>query len=150
MKVPPLYGEIYARASRWGKLFTREEIDQRNPFDLKSLLATLPGVHVNDQGITFERCQAGLTGLRLNSGNARSTNSLSAERRPGHVQVYVDGHRYTWTTADQGAEADADRIIKGISPYTVEAMEVYTGIARIPPEFLTDACAAIVIWTKGY
>jgi hypothetical protein len=29
-------------------------------------------------------------------------------------------------------------------------MEVYTGIARIPGEYLEDACAVIAIWTKAY
>jgi len=29
-------------------------------------------------------------------------------------------------------------------------MEVYSGITQIPTEFLDDACAVIVIWTKAY
>lgn len=152
VKVPPRYGAVYERAARgWGKLFTREDIEQRNPSDLKALLATLPGVQTNDRGVTFQRCQADLHNLSAAlSGGSGSRSTLSAKRRPGNVQVYVDGLRLTWTTDDQQAEADADRVISRIHPSTIEAMEVYTGVARIPAEFLSDACAAIVIWTKAY
>jgi hypothetical protein len=149
VKVPPRFGAVYERASRgWGKLFTREDIQQRNPVDLKTLLATLPGVQVNDRGLTFHRCQADLNNLSRALSGGQS--SPTAKRRPGYVQVYVDGHRLTWTTDDQSAEADADQVISKIYPSSIEAMEVYTGVARIPAEFMSDACAAIVIWTKSY
>ena len=37
-----------------------------------------------------------------------------------------------------------------VTPRDIEAIEVYTGVARIPAEFLEDACAVIAIWTKSH
>ena len=45
---------------------------------------------------------------------------------------------------------EADAGLRGVHPLSVEAMEVYTGVAQIPAEFLEDACAVIVIWTRSY
>jgi hypothetical protein len=107
-------GIAYQRAARgWGKLFTRKDVEERSPSDLKSLLGTLPAVLINDRGVTFQRCQADL-------------NNLS--------------------TALSGGQAGGTTP----QPVRLELMEVYTGVARIPAEFLADSCAAIVIWTKAY
>ena len=59
------------------------------------------------------------------------------------VQVYIDGTRVTQSSS----VTDALRLV---TPRDIEAMEVYTGVARIPAEFLNDACAVIAIWTKSY
>jgi len=150
-RVPPRFEAVYDRAARgWGKLFTGEDIRERSPSDLKSLLATLPGVQVNDRGVTFQRCQADLNNISVALSGRTSGDQIGASRRPGNVQVYVDGHRLTFATNDPNAEADAERVLSRISPVEVEAMEVYTGVARLPPEFMSDACAAIVIWTRAY
>ena len=144
--VPPRLGEVYSRAARgWGKLFTADDIRQQNPSDLGALLNTLPTVTVNDRGMTFNRCQAGLDAL----GNALSGGG-TATRAPGKVQVYVDGMRMSAVTGDTGGDRDAHKILTQIHPSSVAAMEVYTGVARLPGEFHTDACAAIAIWTKSY
>jgi hypothetical protein len=141
--VPPRLGEVYTRAARgWGKLFTADDIRQQNPSDLGALLNTVPTVTVNDRGMTFNRCQAGLDAL----GSALSgggTNQYS----PGKVQIYVDGMRLS---SSSGPDRDATRILAQIHPSNVAAMEVYTGVARLPGEFHSDACAAIAIWTKSY
>jgi hypothetical protein len=144
--VPPRMGEVYARAARgWGKLFTADDIRQQNPSDLGALLNTVPTVQVNDRGMTFNRCQAGLDAL----GNALSGGG-TARRWPGKVQVYVDGLRMSASSSDSGSDRDAFWILAQIHPSSVAAMEVYTGVARLPGEFHTDACAAIAIWTKSY
>ncbi|HEX7937728.1 MAG TPA: carboxypeptidase-like regulatory domain-containing protein [Gemmatimonadaceae bacterium] len=57
LKVPARFGEVYERAAHgWGKFFTRDDIQARNPTDVKALLSAIPGVLINDRGITFQRC----------------------------------------------------------------------------------------------
>ena len=38
--------------------------------------------------------------------------------------------------------------LRSAHPSNFEVMEVYSGITQIPPEFASDACAVIAIWTK--
>jgi hypothetical protein len=58
------------------------------------------------------------------------------------VNVYIDGIR----------SADGFRDFSGLSPLDIEAMEVYQGIATVPPEFSPEPndCAAIVVWTRWH
>jgi hypothetical protein len=129
VKVPARFEEVYARAARGeGTFFLREDIDKLNPFDVQSLLNLVPTARINDRLITFARCQGAL-----------------AAQSQGKVQVYIDGTR---VTADPGTGViDAIRLVH---VRQIEAMEVYASVARIPAEFLNDACAVIAIWTKSY
>jgi hypothetical protein len=97
------------------------------------LLATVSTVDFIGRSICFKRCQAGVE----RGARGRCTPSPN-------VQVYVDGVRMT-----RGL-GDADRVLREVLPSSVEAMEVYTGVARIPGEFSNDACAVIAIWTRSY
>jgi hypothetical protein len=58
------------------------------------------------------------------------------------VNVYIDGIR----------SHDPFRDFNALSPLEIEAMEVYHGIATVPPEFSPkpNDCAAIVIWTRWH
>jgi hypothetical protein len=116
-----------------GALFTAAEIHQLNPLDTRSLLERLPGVHVTDRSLEFVRCSESATTL------SPYTSAPTA-----NVQVYVDGVRVT----GGGSEGNADAALRSIHPLSIDAMEVYTGLSRIPAEYLADACAVIVIWTK--
>ena len=128
-KVPARFEEVYRRgATQWGKFITREMIDSLQPLDTKRLFEGIPTVRVRGDGITFTKC----TDLMGNSGSR-------------NVQVYVDGRRATIFHAD-----DIDAVLKSIHPLEIQAMEIYTGVARIPAEFLNDACAVVAIWTKSY
>ena len=130
----PRFTAAVERASRNnGAAFTADGIAKENPFDTKSLLERLPGVHVSDRSIMFARCQ--------DSGTLPS--SFSPARGPApRIQVYVDGKRLTYYD-------DANTILASINPRSIAVMEVYTGVARIPVEYLVDACAVIAIWTKA-
>ena len=163
LKVPARFGEVYERASHgWGKFFTREDIQARNPMDVKSLLSAIPSVLINDRGITFQRCQAGLPSpFNAATATKMSRNSImddvdGPERRPGNVQVYVDGIRMTRNNkapdvpSSFQAQTEADVALESVPPSSIQAIEVYTGVTRIPAQFATDACAAIVIWTTSY
>jgi hypothetical protein len=128
VKVPARFEEVYARAAKGdGKFFTRDDIEKLNASDVRSLLNLVPTVYVNDRVVTFERCK--------NIGKGISAKT----------QVYVDGTRVTASTSTGVLEA-----IQLVHVRNIEIMEVYTGVARIPAEFLNDACAVIAIWTKSY
>jgi outer membrane receptor protein involved in Fe transport len=55
------------------------------------------------------------------------------------VGVYVDGFRVP------GDPGDA---LSMINAADVEGIEVYRGPSELPAEFMSDDCAAIVIWTR--
>jgi hypothetical protein len=153
VKVPARFEEVYARAARGtGKFFTRKDIEELNAFDVPSLLNQVPTVQANDRGVTFQRCQSGLSGLSISPRQGSATNVQAAK-----VQVYIDGTRMTGraglgsSSLDSSDRANEIRdILRLVHPRDIEAMEVYTGVARIPGEFLNDACAVIAIWTKSY
>jgi hypothetical protein len=131
--VPKRYEAAYKRAAAGrGYYFTREEIEASNPHDLEALLVRVPTVQTSDRGVSFAKCQAGLP-------------SPSGAMQRAQVQVYIDERRASLTDAD-----GVSQLLKGIPVSTVQLMEVYTGVSRIPGEFVNDACAVIVIWTKSY
>jgi hypothetical protein len=145
LKVPARLEDVYARAAHeHGTFFTREDIDKLNPNDVKSLLNLVPTVYANDRGITFQRCSAGVQGLSLAPFSPKQAGA-AAQKLPTLVQVYIDGTRVTMDNNTTILEA-----LGLVHPRDIEAMEVYTGVARIPAEFLNDACAVIAIWTKSY
>jgi hypothetical protein len=80
-----------------------------------------------------------VTGVRIRyRGNVPFIQFLRCEQ----VNVYVDGIR----------SHDPFRDYAALSPLDIEAMEVYHGIATVPPEFSPEPndCAAIVIWTRWH
>ena len=54
-----------------------------------------------------------------------------------------------WAGFDR-CSVDGFRDYFGLSPLDIEAMEVYHGLASVPPEFSPEPndCAAIVVWTR--
>ena len=58
------------------------------------------------------------------------------------VNVYIDGIR----------SHDGFQDYVSLSPLDIEAIEVYHGIATVPPEFSPEPndCAAIVVWTRWH
>lgn len=134
VRVTPAVEEAYKRAAKGrGFFFTRNDIQQLNPRDFQTLLNRIPTISANDRGITFQRCQGGL-------GSSRH------EQEQSKVQLWVDGLRVSGRSALESVHD----VLKTIHPSDIEIMEVYSGVARIPAEFLDDACAVIVIWTRRY
>lgn len=131
VSVPPRFEDAYKRAATGrGAYFTREEIEATNPKDLAALMLRVPAVQVNDRGITFTKCEAGLP-------------SPGSQMQTARVQVFIDNRR---TSTSDGVQ----EVLKSIPVSSVQLMEVYTSVSRIPAEFVNDACAVIVIWTKSY
>jgi hypothetical protein len=80
-----------------------------------------------------------VTGVRiLYRGMTPSVQFLRCER----VNVYIDGIK----------SHDPFRDFSSLSPLQIEAMEIYHGLATVPPEFSPQPndCAAIVVWTRWH
>jgi CarboxypepD_reg-like domain/TonB-dependent Receptor Plug Domain len=134
VKFSPFYAAAYKRAAGGrGSFITREDVEESNANDYQTLLNRIPGVSANDRGVVFQRCQSGL-------------EVLSDPNLKPKVQVLIDGV-HTAAVADPSGVYDALRMVK---PQSIQIMEVYPGVSTIPAEFLSDACAVIVIWTKRY
>lgn len=80
-----------------------------------------------------------VTGVRIRyRGTVPSVQFMRCDR----VNVYFDGIR----------SQDPFRDLFAMSPLDIEAIEVYHGIATVPPEFSPQPndCAAIVVWTRWH
>ena len=77
------------------------------------------------------------TGIRI---TYRGTTPLVSFARCQQVNVYIDGIR----------SHDGYRDFFALNPLQIEAMEIYHGMAQVPPEFSPrpNDCAAIVVWTR--
>ncbi len=136
VQLPARYAGIAERAEKnFGTLITADDIAQENPLRTEDLLDQIPGVHTNDRSVTFARCQE--------SGTLRGSGTGG-----GHIQVYIDGVRATaLPSRDLNPVIEALRLV---NPRSIALMEVYSGVARMPAEYIDDACAVIAIWTKAY
>jgi hypothetical protein len=136
VSVPFRFEEVYRRAaSGFGHFITREEIERRNPYATRDLLNGIPGIVTYGDATVFQKCRKRQRG---GPPNFESANK---------VQVYIDGRRFTRFS---DGETAADAAMASVSPGSIQAMEVYTGVAQVPGEFAYDACAVILIWTKRY
>lgn len=127
--VPPGFEDVYARAARgFADFFTREDIERFGVMETSSLLWTIPGIQVLQDSLDFARCKWS-----------------PLDGRTAKIQVYLDGVRMTTHVT---RILDIVQALHEIPPFTIQAMEVYRGVARIPGEFLDDACAVIAIWSK--
>jgi hypothetical protein len=138
------FADAYQRLGRAnGDFFTREGMDSLHAVDMKSLLQMIPGVLVNDRGITFLRCEGNVFAQNPAYNPFDGTQRpRAASAQAAKVQVYVDGVRVT-TTGD-----DAFAALRDIRPSSLQLVEVYRGLSRIPGEYLDDACAVILLWTR--
>jgi hypothetical protein len=99
------------------------------------MLIELPGV--------YARRTAGSGAAGRSIYMARAVSGAGGAACP--VQVFLDGMR----TTREGPEGDVV-VDDLVSPLDVEVVEVFRGMASIPPEFLTNfaRCGVIAIWTK--
>ena len=58
------------------------------------------------------------------------------------MEVYINGFR----------SHDGFVSFLEMNPREIEAMEIYRGVATVPPEFspLPNDCAAVVVWTRWH
>jgi hypothetical protein len=132
--VPAPFVAPYQRAARGvGHFFIADDIGRLNPSNVAALLNRVQGVTVNDRGVTFQRCQAGIPSPGIPGGGSPN----------GKVQLWIDGYRVTGRTSQSLVE-----LLANVPPSAIEIIEVYPSISQIPADFLEDACAVIAIWTR--
>lgn len=129
-----------------GHYILRDEIQRKGAGRTPSLLA---GV----RGVTLRYRHPGISGTDV--------RFMGCER----VSVWIDGQKQRYPdlpvtrihqTRPGGLvnfRADTVSMITGeylqrVIPSQIEMMEIYSGPAEMPAEFLDDSCAAIAIWTK--
>jgi len=142
--VPARFDDVYRRMSRAnGKFFTREDIDELNPSDVEGILLRAPTIQLGAQGISFPKCTQG--GAYALQPGAKPTAS---------VQIYVDGVRMTGkpqrSFEPNAVAQEQQEVLRSVVPSQIQAIEVYNGSSRIPAQYLNDACAVILIWTRSY
>lgn len=125
MRVPRGFEQIYRRGTTGdGAFITREQIDSLNPRDISSVLFTVPFVHIE-----------AFYDVRVTTHRCKN------------VGVWLNGMPATDT-------AFIRNILTFMAPTSIQAIEVYDGFTRIPPQFartsgqLKRACAVIVLWTR--
>lgn len=114
---------FYERRDRgFGHFITEDAIARRNPRRLTDMLRTVPGMTIYPDGMGGSRVR-----IRGNSC---------------WPAVWLDGMPAV------AAEFDVD----GIDPGDVAGMEIYSGAAAVPVEYVVPfgptACGTILIWTK--
>lgn len=116
------------RAAGFGRFVTRLDIERRRPQRTSDLLRTVPGLAVerNDVGAALPRFR-----------NA----SVGFSGAPCYPVFWIDG-------SPLGPALDVD----GINPGAIEGIELYSGIATVPPALRTvsapGTCGVIAIWTR--
>jgi hypothetical protein len=131
---PVLENVEHRRTRGFGVQVTRAQIEDRRPANISDMLLELPGVYAARRG----------------SGSSGRVISMSRSLAgPGGgrcvVQVFLDGRLAT--REEPGGDVLVDELV---SPLDVEVIEVFRGLASVPPEFLTPQarCGVIAIWTR--
>jgi TonB family protein len=107
-----------------GHFFTRAEIEKRNLLQMTDLFRMIPGMNVSSRGLGRSQIRS--------RGAGQSCWPL----------VWLDGNPLA------AGEFDMDNL----QPNTIEALEVYSGPASIPAQFMgprgVGACGVIVVWSR--
>jgi len=112
----------WAERTGWGHVLRREEIERTKSSDVRDLLRTEPLIHVTP--VPQEHTQW------LTIRNA------TGECRP---QIYVDGVR----------DETRQGILDVLSPFDLEAVEIYRSATEAPPEYVDPGgCGVIAFWTR--
>lgn len=115
--------DFYERRDRgFGRFITGDEIERRDPMRLTDMLRTVPGMNVATPAL-------GASHVRIRGNTCAPV-------------VWLDG------TPALAAEFDLD----ALAPKSVAAIEIYSGPAAVPPQFVVPfgptACGTIVIWSR--
>lgn len=115
------------RSRGFGHFYTRDEIERKEPHDFTDIV----------------RMTAGVSVLSSNGRKVIRFSRNAGMRGDCPPQYWVDGMRLENASPDE------------FPPQDVEAIELYSGISTIPPQFAPKmqsfgarTCGAIVIWTR--
>jgi Carboxypeptidase regulatory-like domain/TonB-dependent Receptor Plug Domain len=129
----PVVSNFYQRLERrvGGVFITREEIERSNAGLVTDLLRMVPGVQIQGGGGQHDRIITMVRAIPVTS---------FANGCP--VQVYLDGMLTT-----RGGSVSLDELA---TPSVLEGIEIFRGLATVPPEFLSAEarCGVIALWTK--
>jgi hypothetical protein len=131
----PVLSNFYQRVERrvGGVFITREEIERSNAGLVTDLLRMVPGVQIDGGGGQHDRIITMVRAIPVTS---------FANGCP--VQIYLDGILATRSATDR---VSLDELA---TPNVLEGIEVFRGLATVPPEFLSAEarCGVIALWTK--
>jgi hypothetical protein len=133
-RTPALQG-FYARRDRGtGSYFTRAEIEKMNAREITDVLRRVPGARV----VAIQ-------------GPFGATNVLQLVRAQGtSIQTCPISYFINGVPFPVRYEIGIDAYVRA---QDVEAVEVYTGSSRIPPEFTsagqTSRCGVVAVWTRA-
>ena len=123
----------YALTHRYDGFFRRRLV-RAGTFRIRGDPTFTHAIHTGDLLV-------GIPGVRVSFGPGGTTVGFSRCRGAGSkVAVWIDGARVMTNNHNEALEY--------LRPGMIEMIEVYRGVGQIPGEFLEDACAAIVIWTR--
>jgi hypothetical protein len=119
-----------------GRFFAREDIEKRDPREITELFQGMAGVRITHDVfgkpiVAFPRCTDAII------GGAHNDSTIKA-RTAKQLEMFVDGVKTD----------DPFGTLQMLKPADVEAIELYHGVAELPPEARGDGCAAIFIWTR--
>ena len=131
---PGLRGFHERRERGGGHFFTREQIERMHARLVTDILRRVPGVQIQAVPGPYE------TSYIIRMG--RATGGMGS--RPCPALFYVNGSPFP-------VKSDL-AINQFVAPDDIEAVEVYTGTSRIPPEFSSNMhnsrCGVVAIWTR--
>jgi hypothetical protein len=131
---PQLAAFLERRDRGLGHFFTRSDIEDMNARDVTDILRRVPGARVVPIPGPFGTTNA----LQLNRSGGASNG------RPCPILYYVNGVPFP-IRADIGIDAY-------MRAQDVEAVEVYSGTSRTPPEFTSSGqlsrCGVVGLWTR--
>lgn len=116
-----------------GSFITRDEIESRNPMRLSDMLERVPGVWMQQS----------------RRSNRRVVYFSRSQSCP--AQIFVDGfHMNRAVPGVRGRSMSESFPIDDVHPGSVEGIEVYQGLSRLPPEFVTPQahCGVVAVWTR--
>jgi hypothetical protein len=125
------------REKGFGSFITREQIESAMPILLTDVMRGIPGAKVVRAGAhddSFDVIMPGATTMFFRNG-----------RTPCYPSIMIDG-----VVARRGGQGEAGGWVHLVPPANVEAIEIYTRSAGLPPQVAgqTSPCGSIVIWLR--
>jgi hypothetical protein len=138
LPAPTLAGFERRRQSGYGWYLTRAEIARRNASRATDLLTAAPGV-----------------ALQPARGTNRSAIYMDRSGSRCAAQIFIDGFHVNRRMGmvpgrRGGTAAETVFLDEMVQPAAIEGIEVYQGLSRLPPEFVTpdSRCGVVAVWTR--